>query len=1088
MKSTNNLLHANQLDENYLIFKTKDPAIYKQKQLNNQELYLFSEDITKKYAKRFFLNTYQNMYKYIKESKIKRIYENFEANDKIRLYIDVDINEQQIGKNNRDIFFKKIIDDIIKLLIDPLKKYNIIDPQIIILKSKNTLGKLSGHIIYPNVVFQNVEHLKYFFMDINSPLIKNKIIDPRAYKIGCLRMLFNEKFGKNNHLEYYDAIKYDYKDDLILFNDSSVKNFQNYEHKLIALKINKDETTGNIRLRKQLKLNNNIQTNNCIIPIEELQKFVNLLDIKRAIDYIEWINVGLAIYNSNPNAFEVWNQWSKNYSGYDLNTCIYKWNSFKPGRIGFGTIKFYARKDNPIEYNKLVSEIDKQLFQTIKINRRYLIEYEDQIEYSEVLDDNKLLINKLIDWWESKEIKSFGILSAYDTGKTTLIIKLIQKYCPHRVLWITHRQSLSNDIDGKFSSLGFFNYLDGHFTADKLICQIESVFRTLDDDPFDDKEIEIPTYDLIICDESESLLNHFDSPTILDQRGTFKLIQNILKNSKKILALDGDFGNRTYKYLESFGQSIIIENINKHSSKKLYFNDHKQHFDLNLDSDLLLGKNIILPCMSSKVAMDYYLKFKKQKYRVLLHTAKTDDYLKKQLKHVNELWIKYQIVIFSPSVESGVDMSKNHFDKMYCILCVQSTSPRGFLQMCSRVRKLKDDIVYIYTNGLKFRKKANFYTYNDVKQYMDEILFNSYKKKYYLDPIKQKYVYKIKKDLFDEIKVYNELENLNKNSYYLIPYLIKLAEEKGHEIHHIEEKFSISILPEERKELINEVKKLVSEEAKDKFIEYIDMNFIDDEKEFDVKNVKKDLLDIEDIDYDELEYLIYKQKRNEATSLDKLKIEKQMLKLHFGIDKLTIEFLDKFYGKTHVLYNLIGLIDDRNIKNYTIYEKFKRIDYDVAKKVEKNNMIREIINILGYDNIFDKKKIGKEQFIENTQKVLNESKFFKELKYSLPLFGMTKRPNISSNKSFLGFLNSLLVNWGISVKVIRQSKKNKGKVIKINWYEFLILDDIDEFINYKIMKGFEFNNKKRLILNKKTKWNNLIFGPNQHIYNKFLFI
>ena len=251
-------------------------------------------------------------------------------------------------------------------------------------------------------------------------------------------------------------------------------------------------------------------------------------------------------------------------------------------------------------------------------------------------------------------------------------------------------------------------------------------------------------------------------------------------------------------------------------------------------------------------------------------------------------------------------------------------------------------------------------------------------------------------------------------------------------------------------------------------------------------NEMKKIINSEDINYDELEYLIHKQKTNEATSSDKLKIEKKTIKLHFGIDMLTSEFMNKFYGKTHILYNLIGLIDDRNINNYKIYEKFKRIDYNITKKVEKNNMISELIKILGYENIFDKKKIIKEQFIINTKKVLNESKFFKEPKYSLPLFGMTKIPNISSNKSFLGFLNSLLVNWSLTIRLFRKSTNNDK--IKLSYYELIISENIDEFINYKIMKGFKLYNKNGLILNNETKWNNLILDPNQQINNKYLFI
>jgi hypothetical protein len=81
-------------------------------------------------------------------------------------------------------------------------------------------------------------------------------------------------------------------------------------------------------------------------------------------------------------------------------------------------------------------------------------------------------------------------------------------------------------------------------------------------------------YDLIILDEIESLLNHFNSSTIVDQRSVFNIFHALCLKSKKILALDSDFDNRSYEYLNTLDKDknmIIVKNIFVPSIKNSYF-------------------------------------------------------------------------------------------------------------------------------------------------------------------------------------------------------------------------------------------------------------------------------------------------------------------------------------------------------------------------------------------------------------------------------------------------------------------------------------------------------------------------------------
>ena len=268
-------------------------------------------------------------------------------------------------------------------------------------------------------------------------------------------------------------------------------------------------------------------------------------------------------------------------------------------------------------------------------------------------------------------------------------------------------------------------------------------------------------------DEVESLLKHFDSETIDNKRGTFNLMMDIVQVSTKVLALDGDYGNRAHHFLQRFDpKTKEIENVHKNIGRTLTFVDNIEYFNSQLDQDIMKGKKIVICSMSSKIANEYSeilskRKIKGKEIKVVLHTAKSGDDLKKQLMNVNEYWKNFQVVIYSPSLESGVDFSEFYFDKLYAILATDSTSQRGFLQMCSRVRKLTDGNIFVYTNGLQFTKYESFYTYNDAKEFMEQIHNNYSLDQHEREIIDNKLMIKDKElELYDENRIYNECENL----------------------------------------------------------------------------------------------------------------------------------------------------------------------------------------------------------------------------------------------------------------------------------------------------------------------------------------
>ena len=64
-------------------------------------------------------------------------------------------------------------------------------------------------------------------------------------------------------------------------------------------------------------------------------------------DYDSWISVGMAVKGAlgdTPEGLEAWLDFSAQYDGNDLETCLAKWDSFHPSTVGAGTLLYLAQE------------------------------------------------------------------------------------------------------------------------------------------------------------------------------------------------------------------------------------------------------------------------------------------------------------------------------------------------------------------------------------------------------------------------------------------------------------------------------------------------------------------------------------------------------------------------------------------------------------------------------------------------------------------------------------------------------------------------------------------------------------------------
>jgi len=336
-------------------------------------------------------------------------------------------------------------------------------------------------------------------------------------------------------------------------------------------------------------------------------------------------------------------------------------NTFKPTSYTIKYIHYFAKQDDTQRYHTFWRlhniQADEQIVaDTLNIDRRYLLDKD------KLLDDrnNETICDSINTLFNDNSIKSLSIKSPYDTGKTQLLKQVMTKFKQKRVLWLSYRKTLTYDIYSNFNRFGFKSYLDHHYNADRIIIQLESLLN-IDNGFIQEEGIEInsPSYDLVIIDEIESILNQFSSEQTFKGKSeiTFEFIVEILKASNKIIALDGDLGNRSFVVLNKLSESIHICNTTNFNTFKLKtINDNKE-FQQMVINDFKEGKKLFIPCMPNGFAEDIEKNLTTEcpdkSHKIQIYNSNQSDKIKEvDMKTIMDTWSKLDCIITTPTIDA----------------------------------------------------------------------------------------------------------------------------------------------------------------------------------------------------------------------------------------------------------------------------------------------------------------------------------------------------------------------------------------------------------------------------------------------------
>lgn len=653
---------------------------------------------------------------------------------------------------------------IVNFIITSLKEiFNKPDVHYIYSEKKNSKGQ---HINFPNIIVNKEIHnyifeqtLKKIYIEKKYPNdLINKIFDNSVANANGIRLWYN----MNNNDYYYP----------VLHKSTFVFDKEPRKHFYLCL-LNTNYITYNFNLLISEDLINN---NNKVINIKQKDKDIKKGIIKTDDEYIEdfktlnledkkylflelieiisierinnrndWIRLIYMFknYGLNRNLIINLSKKSTKFNNEALKTIndIYDGKRIKSNTkiISLGTLIKWAKEDNPtktnILFNKyhLTEKLDIKKIDEILLSRTNIkTNFEESAEHI-----SDIAVKKFKDEIDN-EMECLIIKSPTGTGKTTCITKLLNYYLEKNpkasIISVVTRRSMACchiTAFNKENKLVFCSYLDKKYDQiDYFISSLENLIRV------------IQSYDIVILDEVNSLINYFYSTTLEGKR-IFCILQliELLDKCKLVIGVDANITDMVMQLFTQMEKKIYFY-VNTYANKKdVKLNIHYST-NYNEESNIISfcekyineqyvkkGKTCLIMTDSKRITeflKTYFYKFNSNcdYYRVF----NKDEGTLEDIIVINKIG-EGRLIIFNSKICYGVDITIK-YDEIFVIYKrtsgLKSMNALEMIQQISRARYTK--AVNLLVLDPKSKNSVNYFISYENNKKIQEFLINRYVK------------------------------------------------------------------------------------------------------------------------------------------------------------------------------------------------------------------------------------------------------------------------------------------------------------------------------------------------------------------------
>ena len=303
-----------------------------------------------------------------------------------------------------------------------------------------------------------------------------------------------------------------------------------------------------------------------------------------------------------------------------------------------------------------------------------------------------------------------------DTGtrKTTRLAEILDQH--ERVLVIVHRRSLALTLAYRFGIACYLDLPDGPIHEGKVVVCLDSITRIPLEGDGDLLADGVQGWDLVIIEESESVLEHLTGGTIPKEvksgRATSgevhdhltALLRATVTGGGKVVTTDGLTTNFTTRSMmamtavEPYDIDLVQHFVQLEDHRLLEY-EHLADIVFAIIEAVVAGKRVVVACTSAALVRRLEIHFSGQirvdghPLRVRAYHREMDDDARVELRDVNASWCDVDVLLYSPSVDTGVSYDPavdDRFDEMFVVgVRVPGLGVGKLLQMRHRCREMK---------------------------------------------------------------------------------------------------------------------------------------------------------------------------------------------------------------------------------------------------------------------------------------------------------------------------------------------------------------------------------------------------------------
>ena len=279
------------------------------------------------------------------------------------------------------------------------------------------------------------------------------------------------------------------------------------------------------------------------------------------------------------------------------------------------------------------------------------------------------------------------VRSAIGTGKTAIVEHLVKQNPNQSILFTTHLISL---VESAASRLGLTSYND----CDNFDLQIERRLAIcLNSLGKLTAEGALRHYDVVIIDEVEQVLARLT--THIEQKPlVFSVLQHVMTNAKTLICLDAHLFQATVQMVKRFCPdkpvTIHFNRFEPGSARQIAFHESPESVQMAALQALAQEQNVYLAFNSKKEAFKTYsalnMAFPDKRGLYISSDNAGDPDNQAFFNNVNEVSKRYDYLVCTPSVSTGVSIDNGHFDFVGGVFSAQVNTANDCMQALGRVR------------------------------------------------------------------------------------------------------------------------------------------------------------------------------------------------------------------------------------------------------------------------------------------------------------------------------------------------------------------------------------------------------------------